>query len=41
MLVERLGTTVAMVPGLEQNLKITTREDLRTARGWARPRRRA
>ena len=41
MLVERLGTTVAMVPGLAQNLKITTREDLRTARGWARPRRRA
>ncbi len=41
MLVERLGTTVAMVPGLAQNLKITTREDLRTARGWVRPRRRA
>jgi hypothetical protein len=26
---------VAMVPGLGQNLKITTREDLRTARAWA------
>jgi 2-C-methyl-D-erythritol 4-phosphate cytidylyltransferase len=41
VLVERLGTTVAMVPGLEQNLKITTREDLRTARAWARHHRRA
>jgi 2-C-methyl-D-erythritol 4-phosphate cytidylyltransferase len=41
VLVERLGTTVVMVPGLEQNLKITTREDLRTARGWARRSRRA
>jgi len=41
VLVERLGTTVAMVPGLPQNLKITTPEDLRTARAWARPRRRA
>ncbi|HKA62724.1 MAG TPA: 2-C-methyl-D-erythritol 4-phosphate cytidylyltransferase [Methylomirabilota bacterium] len=41
VLVGRLGTTVAMVPGLEQNLKITTREDLRTARAWARHRRRA
>jgi 2-C-methyl-D-erythritol 4-phosphate cytidylyltransferase len=41
VLVERLGTPVAMVPGLEQNLKITTREDLRTARAWARRRRRA
>jgi 2-C-methyl-D-erythritol 4-phosphate cytidylyltransferase len=39
VLVERLGTTVAMVPGLEQNLKITTREDLRTARAWASRRR--
>ena len=39
VLVERLGTTVAMVPGLEQNLKITTREDLRTARAWVRRRR--
>jgi len=41
VLVERLGTMVAMVPGLPQNLKITTPEDLRTARAWARPRRRA
>jgi 2-C-methyl-D-erythritol 4-phosphate cytidylyltransferase len=41
VLVERLGTAVAMVPGLAQNLKITTPEDLRTARAWARPRRRA
>jgi 2-C-methyl-D-erythritol 4-phosphate cytidylyltransferase len=40
-LVERLGTTVAMVPGLAQNLKITTPEDLRTARAWATPRGRA
>ena len=38
VLVERLGTAVAMVVGLGQNLKITTREDLRTARAWARPR---
>jgi 2-C-methyl-D-erythritol 4-phosphate cytidylyltransferase len=41
MLVERLGMPVAMVPGLAQNLKITTPDDLRTARAWARPRRRA
>jgi 2-C-methyl-D-erythritol 4-phosphate cytidylyltransferase len=41
MLVERLGVTVAMVPGLAQNLKITTREDLETARARAVPRRRA
>lgn len=41
VLVERLGVTVAMIPGLAQNLKITTPEDLRTARAWARPRRRA
>lgn len=41
VLVERLGTEVAVVPGLPRNLKITTREDLRTARAWARPRRRA
>ncbi len=41
VLVERLGMAVAMVPGLAQNLKITTREDLQTARAWARPRRRA
>ncbi len=31
-LVERLGAKVAMVPGLSQNLKITTPEDLRAAR---------
>jgi 2-C-methyl-D-erythritol 4-phosphate cytidylyltransferase len=41
VLVERLGMTVAMVPGLAHNLKITTPEDLRTARAWARSRRRA
>jgi len=41
VLVERLGAAVVMVPGLELNLKITTREDLRTARAWARHRRRA
>ena len=41
VLVERLGMPVAMVPGLAQNLKITTPEDLRTARAWAWPRRRA
>jgi 2-C-methyl-D-erythritol 4-phosphate cytidylyltransferase len=40
VLVERLGVTVAMVPGLGQNLKITTPEDLQTARAWAAPRRR-
>jgi 2-C-methyl-D-erythritol 4-phosphate cytidylyltransferase len=40
VLVERLGMTVAMVLGLPQNLKITTPEDLRTARAWARSRRR-
>jgi 2-C-methyl-D-erythritol 4-phosphate cytidylyltransferase len=39
VLVERLGTTVAMVPGLPGNLKITTREDLQTARAWAGRRR--
>ncbi|HZP37790.1 MAG TPA: 2-C-methyl-D-erythritol 4-phosphate cytidylyltransferase [Methylomirabilota bacterium] len=41
VLVERLGMPVAMVPGLAQNLKITTPEDLRAARAWVRPRRRA
>ena len=41
VLVERLGMPVAMVPGLAQNLKITTPEDLRTARAWVKPRRRA
>ncbi|HUP36676.1 MAG TPA: 2-C-methyl-D-erythritol 4-phosphate cytidylyltransferase [Candidatus Limnocylindria bacterium] len=40
VLVERLGVTVAMVQGLGQNLKITTPEDLQTARAWAAPRRR-
>ena len=40
VLVERLGVTVAMVQGLAQNLKITTPEDLQTARAWAAPRRR-
>ena len=34
VLVERLGGRVAMVPGLPENLKITTREDLLTARRW-------
>ena len=32
VLVERLGGRVAMVPGLVENLKITTPEDLRAAR---------
>ena len=41
VLVERLGMPVAMVTGLAQNLKITTPEDLRTARSWVRPRHRA
>ncbi len=41
VLVERIGMPVAMVPGLAQNLKITTPEDLRAARAWVRPRRRA
>jgi 2-C-methyl-D-erythritol 4-phosphate cytidylyltransferase len=41
VLVERLGMPVAMVPGLPQNLKTTTPEDLRTARAWVRPHRRA
>jgi 2-C-methyl-D-erythritol 4-phosphate cytidylyltransferase len=41
VLVERLGVTVTMVPGLPRNLKITTPEDLETARAWATPRRRA
>ena len=41
MLVERLGADVAMVAGHHRNLKITTPEDLRTARSWVRPRRRA
>jgi 2-C-methyl-D-erythritol 4-phosphate cytidylyltransferase len=36
VLVERLGGRVAMVAGLPCNLKITTREDLATARRWSR-----
>ncbi len=36
VLVERLGARVAMVPGLPQNLKITTPEDLKAARLWMR-----
>ncbi|HET7875221.1 MAG TPA: 2-C-methyl-D-erythritol 4-phosphate cytidylyltransferase [Methylomirabilota bacterium] len=36
MLVEALGARVAMVPGLPQNLKITTPEDLKTASLWLR-----
>ena len=32
MLVERLGHTVAVVPGLRENVKITTPDDLRRAR---------
>ncbi|MGH7334799.1 MAG: 2-C-methyl-D-erythritol 4-phosphate cytidylyltransferase [Candidatus Rokuibacteriota bacterium] len=38
MLVERLGHPVRVVPGLAQNVKITTPDDLRRARA-ARPRR--
>ena len=34
VLVERLGGRVTLVPGLPQNLKITTREDLTMARRW-------
>lgn len=37
VLVERLGGRVAMVPGLPENLKITTPADLRMARLWAGP----
>ncbi len=39
VLVERLGAPVAMVPGLPHNVKITTPEDLRTARLWLTGRR--
>ena len=39
MLVERLGHPVRVVPGLAGNVKITTPEDLRRARGGRRPRR--
>jgi 2-C-methyl-D-erythritol 4-phosphate cytidylyltransferase len=34
VLVERLGGRVAVVPGLAENLKITTPADLRAARRW-------
>ena len=40
MLIERLGGRVAMVQGLAQNIKITTPEDLKTARGLLGGRRR-
>ena len=40
VLVERLGFQVRMVPGLLENLKITTREDLSRARAVALRRRR-
>jgi 2-C-methyl-D-erythritol 4-phosphate cytidylyltransferase len=36
VLVERLGKPVGIVPGSPKNLKVTTREDLRVARLWAR-----
>ena len=36
MLVERLGHPVAVVPGLVDNVKLTTPDDLRRARGRAR-----
>ena len=39
MLVERLGHRVRVVPGLAGNVKITTPDDLRRARGTRRPRR--
>ena len=39
VLVERVGGRVAMVPGLPQNIKITTPEDLRVARLWLTTRR--
>ena len=37
MLVERLGHPVRVVPGLPENVKITTPEDLRRARRGVRP----
>jgi len=37
MLVERLGQSVRVVPGLAENVKITTSVDLRRARARARP----
>ena len=36
MLVERLGQSVQVVPGLAENVKITTPVDLRRARARAR-----
>lgn len=39
MLIERLGHRVRVVPGLAANVKITTPDDLRRARGARRPRR--
>jgi 2-C-methyl-D-erythritol 4-phosphate cytidylyltransferase len=36
MLVERLGHPVRVVPGLAENVKITTADDLRRARRSAR-----
>lgn len=39
VLVERLGAPVEVVPGLPQNVKITTPEDLRIARRWLAGRR--
>jgi len=36
MLVERLGQSVQVVPGLAENVKITTAVDLRRARARAR-----
>jgi 2-C-methyl-D-erythritol 4-phosphate cytidylyltransferase len=36
MLVERLGHPVRIVPGLVENVKITTADDLRRARRWRR-----
>jgi len=39
MLVERLGHGVRVVPGLPGNVKITTPDDLRRARGGRPPRR--
>jgi 2-C-methyl-D-erythritol 4-phosphate cytidylyltransferase len=36
VLVERLGVRVAMVPGLPENVKVTTPADLESARRWVR-----
>lgn len=38
VLVERLGGRVAMVTGVPENLKLTTRDDLRAAKRWMRSR---